>query len=174
MFRVALRLTRDRQDAEDLVSEATLLAWQNFAKIESHNKFKPWILRILTNKFISLYRQKKIRPQPVIAKDREEAEEFSLFEALSSPFLFWNTNPEKIFLDNLLKRDIVRAVDSLPDEYRIVVTLCIFEDLPYQKTAEILDIPVGTVRSRLHRGKSILQKRLYDYAKEKGYLKRRL
>ncbi|HCS78923.1 TPA: RNA polymerase subunit sigma-24 [Patescibacteria group bacterium] len=172
MYRVALRLTRNNEDAQDLVSDATVLAWKNFSKLHDTRKFKPWILKIVTNTYISQYRRKKMNPDPIILGNKSnEDEEFSLFDVLSAPFLLWNNNPEKIFLDSLLRQDISRAIDELPDEYRLVITLCELESLPYQEVAKTLNLPIGTVRSRLHRGKSRLQKKLWYYAKAKGFLK---
>jgi RNA polymerase sigma-70 factor, ECF subfamily len=172
MYRVALRLTKNDKDAEDLVSEAIVLAWKNFAHLKDKQKFKPWILKILTNTYISSYRHKRSHPDPIRLESNsadEENENFSLFEALASPFLLWQTNPEKMFINSLLKEDIIKALESLPDQYRIVVTLCELESQSYQEAAEILNLPIGTVRSRLFRGRSILQKRLWNWAKEKGY-----
>ena len=169
MYRVALRLTRNTDDAQDLVSDATLSAWKHFSKLRDPKKFRPWILRIITNTYISQYRKKKSRPDPVVVGSSQNTnEEFSLFDALATPFLLWSNNPEKIFLNSLLANDIIQAVDELPDEYRIIVTLCELEDLPYQQVATMLHIPIGTVRSRLHRGKSRLQKKLWEHATERG------
>ncbi|KKQ07358.1 hypothetical protein A3E66_04560 [Candidatus Daviesbacteria bacterium RIFCSPHIGHO2_12_FULL_37_16] len=172
MYRVALRLTKDHEKAEDLVADSVLSAWKNFTSLKEEKKFKPWILRIITNTYISGYRHKKSYPDPInfgqIAED-ENGDDFSLFEALASPFLLWQQNPEKMFVNNLLKQDIIKALESLPDQYRIVVTLCELESLSYQEVAKMLNLPIGTARSRLSRGRSMLQKQLWNWAKEKGY-----
>ena len=172
MYKVALRLTREKNDAEDLVEEAAILAWKNFEALKDRQKFKSWILKIMTNQYISQYRKAKSQPKKISNHPQgETSDDFSLFDQLVSPFLLLSYNPEKIFLDNLLKEDIITAIDTLPDDYRMAVILCELEDIPYQQAAKILRVPVGTVRSRLHRGKSLLQKSLWQYAKERGYKK---
>lgn len=99
MYTVSLRFTKNREDAQDLVAESTLLAWKHFSKLKDTNKFKPWVLRIVTNQYINDFRRKKSSPTLISVNDDVENEnEFSLFEALSSPFLFYNHNPENCLL----------------------------------------------------------------------------
>lgn len=171
MYTVALRFTKNREDAQDLVAESTLLAWKHFSKLKDKNKFKSWILRILTNQYINDFRRRKSLPTLIsVNDDMENENEFSLFEALSSPLLFYNHNPEKLFVEKMLASDITKAIDSLPEQFRIIFTLCELEDIPYQTAADMLNLPVGTVRSRLSRARSKLQKSLFEWAKEKKYL----
>src|SRR3989344_119433 len=166
MYRVSLRLTRDRMEAEDLVSEACVKAWEKFLSLRNRQSFKPWILRICQNLYISTYRKQKREGKPIpesrlVKKD----EDFSLFEQLSSPLFFSSLTPEIEFLNTISSEQINKALDSLPEKYKSVVTLCCLEDIPYQEAATVLNLPIGTVRSRLHRGKAILQKLLWDIAK---------
>ncbi|MBI2617531.1 sigma-70 family RNA polymerase sigma factor [Candidatus Gottesmanbacteria bacterium] len=171
MYRVALRRTNEKSKAEDLVAESCLKAWKSFGNLRDHKSFKSWILRILTNTYISHYRKAKTTPEPIYESEfLKENEDFSLFEQLSSPFVLYNTNPEKEFLNKIFSIDLKKAVDSLPEAYGEVVTLCCLEDIPYKEAAKILKLPVGTVRSRLHRGKAILQKILWEYGKERRYI----
>lgn len=166
MYRVALRLTKDESQAEDLISDTCLSAWKNFVRLKNHRSFKSWILRIMTNTYISSYR--KLKNQPGVLPESallKEGEDFSLFEELSSPLVFYETNPEKEFIKNLFWEDVAKAVDNLPDIYRAAVVLCCFEDIRYKEAAKILNLPIGTVRSRLSRGKAMLQKILWTYRK---------
>jgi len=168
LYGVALRLTRNRADAEDLVSEAVARAWAHLDTLEDRNCFRGWLLRILTNAFLS--EQRKGRPVSLDdggAQDDEE-ESFSLFEQLHQPFLLWWSDPEREFLNKLLREDLVRALDALPEAYRIVVILSDLEECTYQEIAQTLGVPVGTVRSRLARGRSILQKALWQHALAAG------
>lgn len=171
MYRVSLRLTRNSMDAEDLVAEASMRAWEKFPSLRNAQSFKPWILRICQNLYISTYRKRKREKEPLRESDLlSENEDFSLFEQLASPFFLYSANPEVAFLNKLSEDHINAALDSLPEKYKSIVTLCCLEDIPYQQAATILCLPIGTVRSRLHRGKAILQKLLWEVAKEKGVL----
>lgn len=172
MYRVSLRLTRDHMEAEDLVAQASLLAWEKFPTLKNHQSFKFWVLRICQNLFITKYRKQKREGRVLVESELlSEDEDFSLFEQLSSPLIFYSTSPEKEFLNKISSEQINLALDSLPEKYKSIVTLCCLEDVPYQEAAIILDLPIGTVRSRLHRGKAILQKLLWDLGKEKRYVR---
>ncbi|MDP3941849.1 MAG: sigma-70 family RNA polymerase sigma factor [bacterium] len=171
MYRVSLRLTKDRMDAEDLIAEACLKAWEKFPTLRNHHSFRPWILRICQNLYISTYRKKQREKEPL--KESQllgEDEDFSLFEQLVSPLILDNSNPEIAFINALSSEQITKALSCLPEKYKTVVMLCCFEELPYQEAARILKLPIGTVRSRLHRGRAILQKLLWEVAKEKGII----
>lgn len=168
---VARRLTRNEADAEDLVAETVARAWRALDGLESEAAFRSWIFRILNNTFISDVRRSGARPQTE-SLDREDAAEeepeFSLFEQMHQPFLLWFGNPESQFLDKVLREDLERALTALPNHYRIVVVLSDLEEYSYAEIAETLAIPVGTVRSRLARARSALQKSLWQQAQEHG------
>ena len=166
----ALRLAKNRHDAEDLVAEAVTKAWASRRSLRDAERFRPWIFRILTNGFLSECRRRSARPTADAAVDDtgETDASFSLFEELHQPFLLWWSNPEKEFLNKLLREDLERAVDALPETFRTVVVLAELEGLAYGEIAGILGVPVGTVRSRLARARGQLQKALWVHAQEAG------
>ena len=161
----ARRLARNREDAEDLAAEAITRAWLHRASLRERQRFPGWILRILTNLFISRRRSDAFRHEET---GLDEATEFSLFERLHQPFLLWWGTPEQDFMNRLLREDLVRAIEALPDPYRIVVVMADVQGLPYAEIACALEIPVGTVRSRLARGRALLQKALWEHACDAG------
>jgi len=167
-FSAALRLTRNRSDAEDLVADAIARAWGDINNLKDRERFVAWVLRIITNTYISHYRKpmNKIPHQTYVEETEDDDAHFSLFEQLHQPFLLWWGNPEQEFINNLLRVDIENALNALTEDYRIMVTLADIEGLTYQEIAEALDIPIGTVRSRLSRARSQLQKRLWRHAKD--------
>lgn len=168
---VARRLTGNEADAEDLVAETVARAWRGIDTLESEAAFRSWLFRILNNTFISEIRRADARPQTEsleCEEDSEDEPEFSLFEQMHQPFLLWFGNPEQDFLDKLLREDLDRALATLPEHYRIVVILSDLEEFSYSEIAQTLDIPVGTVRSRLARARSALQKLLWQQAREYG------
>ncbi len=168
---VAMRLTCNEAAAEDLVAETVARAWKSLASLESVDAFRSWIFRILHNTFISEMRYARARPW-LNAHNCEEVEEesgdFSLFEQMHQPFLLWFGNPEQEFLDSLLRQDLEEALSQLPDHYRVVVILSDLQEFSYQEIAETLEIPVGTVRSRLARARSTLQRLLWRQAQDLG------
>jgi RNA polymerase sigma-70 factor, ECF subfamily len=165
-FGVALRLTRNRADAEDLVQEAALLAFRAFASFEPGSNFRAWFFRILTNCYFSKLRREKSRP---VTSDLDDTPDLYLY-ARSAEAGFPTTGPDPAaqLLDQLGTERIVTAIDRLPEEYRVVSTLYFMEDLSYEEIARVLDCPIGTVRSRLHRGRKMLQKALWEIATEDG------
>jgi RNA polymerase sigma-70 factor (ECF subfamily) len=163
---VARRLTGSREDAEDLAAEAISRAWLHRASLRDRERFAGWALRILSNLFLSQARARAVRPQETHFEEAES--EFSLFERLHQPFLLWWGTPEQDFLDRLLREDLVRAIDALPDPFRAVVVLADVQGFPYAEIAVLLEVPVGTVRSRLARGRGLLQKALWEYACDAG------
>jgi len=168
---VARRLTGNEADAEDLVAETVARAWRGLDALESEAAFRSWLFRILNNTFISEIRRAGARPKTESIECDEGAgdePEFSLFEQMHQPFLLWFDNPEQDFLDKLLREDLDRALATLPEHYRIVVILSDLEEFNYSEIAETLDIPIGTVRSRLARARSALQKLLWQQAREYG------
>ncbi len=168
-YGTAVRLTRDRTVAEDLVQDAALLAYRGFESFETGSNFKAWFFRILTNAFYSRHR-----------KQKHESANLSLDEA-PALFLYDKTvetglqardgDPASILMDKLDVEQVSRALDALPEEYRVVATLYFIDDFSYQQIADVLTCPVGTVRSRLHRSRRMLQRALWDVAVERGIVR---
>lgn len=167
---VARRLCRNDTEAEDLVAETIARAWRSRADLEDAGAFRAWIFRILHNTFVSerrrphCTREASLEPEP----DGDEEAGFSLFEQMHQPFLLWFSNPEQEFLDKVLREDLEHALAALPEAHRVVVVLSDVEELTYAEIASVLEIPVGTVRSRLARARAALQKRLWESAKACG------
>lgn len=176
LYGTALRLTRNAADAEDLVAETVAKAWSELEKLRDRERFEPWIFRILNNAFISEWRSRRRRAEVEVAAEADSgnAEEggFSLFEKLHQPFLMWWGTPEHEFLNRLLREDLEKALDSLPEAFRIVVVFVDVEGWSYAQVAEHLEVPVGTVRSRLNRGRGLLQRALWEHAQEAGLVPR--
>jgi RNA polymerase sigma-70 factor (ECF subfamily) len=173
LYGTALRLTRNTDDAEDLVAETVAKAWAKLGELRDSQAFEAWIRRVLSNTFVSDWRHRRAGPQlvePLPCEDGAE-EAFSLFEKLHQPFLLWWGNPEESAIANLLRQDIERALDALPDAYRVVVVMVDVEGYSYPEAAETLGVPVGTVRSRLSRARSQLQHSLWRHAQEAGLIK---
>lgn len=174
LYSVAHRLTRNSADAEDLVADAVAKAWSALPSLEDRDRFRPWIFRILHNRFISDYRKKSVRPvetgyeESTNSDDNEEIS--SLLIRQPDEFLNWWANPERAFANDLLGEDIVAAIERLPESFRLTVVLINIEGLSYDETAEILGVPPGTVRSRMRRGRTLLQKALWQHAKEAGLI----
>lgn len=168
---VARRLTGNEADAEDLVAETVAKAWRCLDTLANEAAFKGWIFRILNNTFISDMRRAGARPRLVSIEREDENDdeaEFSIFEQMHQPFLLWFSTPEQEFVDKLLREDLDKALRTLPDHYRVVVILSDLEEFSYNEIGETLDIPVGTVRSRLSRARGALQKILWSQAQEYG------
>jgi len=167
---VAMRLTRNEADAEDLVAETITRAWRARDSLATPDAFRAWIFRILNNTFISDRRRIAVRGQiePLTDSETEDDHPFSMFERLHQPFLLWFGNPEQEFLDKLLREDVERALAALPERYRVVVVLADVEELKYAEIADALQIPIGTVRSRLARARAALQELLWALARDRG------
>jgi RNA polymerase sigma-70 factor (ECF subfamily) len=166
---VARRLTKNDADAEDLVAESITRAWRARASLVDPGAFRAWTFRILNNTFISERRKTLARPrEELLVEEATEEEGFSIFERLHQPFLLWFANPEQEFLDKLLREDLDRALAALPEHYRVVVVLADVEGLKYGEIAEALDVPIGTVRSRLARARCALQRALWNVARDHG------
>ena len=169
---VSRRLTCDEAEGEDLVAETVARAWQARDSLDDPEAFRAWIFRILHNTFVSEWRRKRASPQ-CDALQADEADDegeaaFSIFEQLHQPFLLWFSNPEREFVEKLLREDLEAALARLPEAHRVVVLLSDLEGFTYGEIAAALDIPVGTVRSRLARARSALQKALWRQAQEYG------
>lgn len=167
---VARRLTRNDADAEDLVAESITRAWKARESLSDQGAFRAWMFRILNNTFISERRRMRARPvEETLADPADDGEHvFSLFERLHQPFLLWFGTPEQEFLDKLLREDLDRALAALPEAYRVVVVLADVEGFKYAEIAETLEVPVGTVRSRLARARAELQQSLWHVARDRG------
>lgn len=159
----AVKITGNQLDADDLVQETFLRAFRFFDKFEKGTNCKAWLFRIMKNLFINKYRKNQKEPGKV---DYGEIENF--FDTIRAERLDSSDLQEKVF-SNLLDDDVTRALNSLQDDFKTVVILCDLEGLSYEEIAEFIQCPIGTVRSRLHRGRKMLQQKLYDYAKERGY-----
>jgi RNA polymerase sigma-70 factor, ECF subfamily len=162
----AVRLCRDRANAEDLVAEAVAKAWAALPSLAERSAFRGWVFRILNNTFVSSCRS--ARAQAAHEPLEEAGEDFSLYERLHPPILLWWGSPETDFLNRLLREDLERAIDGLPDAFREVVVLVDVQGLAYREVASLLGVPVGTVRSRLSRGRSLLQEALWEHGLEAG------
>lgn len=161
----AYRLTRNVKDAEDLVQETCLRAYRFFDKFERGTNIKAWLFRILKNTFINDYRSKRSQPAQVDFDKLEGLYETQLERVGAAKF----DNPEEALSGAMIAEDIEEALETMPDEYRMVVLLCLVEGFTYQEAADSLEIPVGTVMSRLHRGRKHLQSRLLTHAHERGF-----
>ena len=165
-FGIASRLTRNQADAEDLVQEAALLAFRAFASFEPGTNFRAWFFKILTNCYFSKRRREKSRP---VTSDLDDTPDLYLYaRSAETGFPTQGPDPAAQLLDQLGTERVVAAIARLPDEYRVVATLYFMEDLSYEEIARALGCPVGTVRSRLHRGRKMLQKALWQVAEESG------
>jgi RNA polymerase sigma-70 factor, ECF subfamily len=161
LYSFALKLARARDDAEDLVSDTLLRAFERWEQYRLGTNIRAWLFTILYHVFVS--RKRRIDAREV--QPLEEHDGWSLFDAVG------DTDPEGRFYDSFLDDEIVRAIDALPDEYRATVVLSDLHELRYAEIAQILGVPEGTVKSRLFRGRRILQRKLHGYAVEMGYLR---
>jgi RNA polymerase sigma-70 factor, ECF subfamily len=164
LYSAALRMTRNPSDAEDLVQEAFLRAYRGFASFEEGTNLKAWLYRILTNSFINTYRKKQ--REPVTVEGPDDVDEWYLFDRLGSQSV--EASAEAEVLDRIPDADVKAALEALPEGFRMAVLLADVEGFSYKEIAEIMDVPMGTVMSRLHRGRRALEKALYDTAKERG------
>jgi RNA polymerase sigma-70 factor (ECF subfamily) len=176
LYGAALRMCRNASQAEDLVAETVLRAWNRFGTLRDRQCFRAWLFKILTNLFLEDCRRQASSPDPVSLDAMAEADEeadasFSIFERLHQPFLLWWGTPEQEFLNGLLREHLERAIVALPEVFRAVLVLCELQGFSYQEIAEMLDVPVGTVRSRLARARSMLQRALWEDAQAAGILK---
>ena len=166
LYSAALRMTRNPSDAEDLVQETYLKAYRGFASFEEGTNLKAWLYRILTNTFINSYRSKKRRPDET---ELDEVEDFYLYRRLGGlEAARASRSAEDELMDWFTDIEVTDAVEALPENFRLAVLLADVEGFSYKEIASILEIPIGTVMSRLHRGRKALQKELYDYALQRG------
>jgi len=164
LYGAALRLTRNPADAEDLVQETYLRAFRGFAGFQEGTNLKAWLYRILTNSYINVYRKKQREPQTVEGPD--DVDEWYLFDRLGARRVEGSAEDE--VLDRIPDADVKAALESLPENFRMPVLLADVEGFSYKEIAEIMDTPIGTVMSRLHRGRKALEKALWHTAEERG------
>jgi len=167
LYGTALRLTRNPADAEDLVAETVMKAWAHFGQLADRQCFQKWLLRILANTFISNQRRSPPENAEPIDIEAEDCT-FSLFEKMHQPFLLWWSNPEQELINKMLREDIEAAIDGMPTTFRTVLISVEVYGLSYAEAAEALGVPIGTVRSRLNRARCLLQRALWEQAKEAG------
>lgn len=173
LYGVALRLTKKPADAEDLVAEAVTKAWSAIGSLADRQSFRSWLFRILNNCYISDYRKKSVRPtessfeEPFGEDERSDVTSFLMEQ--NDDFLTWWANPELNYFRNLLGEEIMAAIDSLPEAFRVTVLLVNVEGLTYDEAAEALGVPEGTIRSRMKRGRTLLQKALWLQARDAGF-----
>jgi len=166
LYSAALRMTRNPSDAEDLVQETYLRAYRGFGGFQAGTNLKAWLYRILTNTYINMYRAKKRRPEET---ELDEVEDLYLYRRLGGlEAATMGRSAEDELMDWFTEAEIKEALEDLPEQFRIAVLLADVEGFSYKEIAEILDVPIGTVMSRLHRGRTGLQKRLYDFAVHRG------
>lgn len=163
LFGLALRLTGGNEArSEDLVQDSMLKAYRAWDSFEAGTNCRAWLMTILRNTFVNQFRRDRSRPAAV---------DFEQIAERSSAHELFEADPEGTIFRHMVDDEVIAAIDALPDEFRLAVVLADIEGLSYQEVAELMDIPTGTVKSRLFRARKRLQERLYDYAVEMGYLR---
>jgi RNA polymerase sigma-70 factor (ECF subfamily) len=166
LFSTALRMTRNKADAEDLVQETFLKGWRAFDSYQQGTNLRAWLFRIMTNTFINKYNSQQRRPQET---ELDEVEELFLFRRMGAfDQSKMSQSAEDQMLELFTDDEVKNAIEELPETFRIPVLLSDVEGFSYKEIAEMLEVPIGTVMSRLHRGRKAMQKMLYEYAKERG------
>lgn len=167
IYRAACYLTKDKSQAEDLVQETYLRAFQYFGQFEPGTNCKAWLLTILRNLFISQYQQKKRQPEGVNWEQVESAYESLIARSSNGE----KSDPESLLFSRVLDHEIEQALKEIPEEFRTAIILVDIEELSYEEAARVMACPAGTVRSRLSRGRRLLQVALREYAKERGIIR---
>ena len=174
LYGLAYRLTCNSADAEDLVAEAVSKAWAGLESLKDRKQFRPWLFRILHNCFISNYRKKSVRPIEESYDEKESApgnnEISDILVEQPDAFMHWWANPEVEFVKKLLGDNIMTAINNLPEAFRVTILLVNVEGLSYDDAAEVLGVPPGTIRSRMKRGRTLLQKALWEHARDEGLI----
>ena len=166
LYATALRMTRNQSDAEDLVQETFLRGFRSYHTFTEGTNLRAWLFRILTNLFINSYRAKQRRP---LESDLADVEDLYLYRRLGSfEAAAASLSAEEQFLDLFTDAEVKTALEELPDAFRLPVLLADVDGFAYKEIAEMLEIPVGTVMSRLHRGRKAMQRALYEYAEQRG------
>jgi len=166
LYAAALRMTRNQADAEDLVQETYLRAYRGFAGYQEGTNLRAWLFRILTNAYINIYRAKQRRPKE---SDLADVEDLYLYRRLGGlDAALAGRSAEDTLMEMLTDDEVKRALEDLPENFRLPVLLADVEGFAYKEIAEMMDIPIGTVMSRLHRGRKAMHKSLYEYAHARG------
>ncbi len=165
LYRTGLRMTRSREEAEDLVQETFMKAFRSFRTFQPDTNIRAWLFKILTNSYINRYRKQQGEP----AKTRFQDVKAFLASEEAAETAAATQDMEPLELDERLDSEVKRALEELPEDFRIVVVMALVEGLSYKEISRALDCPIGTVMSRLYRGRQALRERLADYAKEHGY-----
>ena len=165
LYGAALRMTRDRADAEDLLQETYLKAFRAYGRFEEGTNLRAWLFRILTNSYISTYRSRQRAPQ---LTDVDDVEDMYLYKRLTATGL--SRSAEDAALERLTAPEVLAALEELPEQFRLAVLLSDVEQFSYKEIADIMGVPIGTVMSRIHRGRKALQKALTPYAAQQGLL----
>jgi RNA polymerase sigma-70 factor (ECF subfamily) len=163
LYNFALRLTTDPNDAEDLVQDTIVKAYRFFSSYEKGTNAKAWMFRILKNSFINNYRKTSKKPSQV---DYDEVS--SYYESIRAERTE-TSDLENLMFREMMDDDLSMALKRLPEDFRTVVLLCDVDGYTYEEIANMLDVPIGTIRSRLHRGRNLLKTELLEYAKKRGY-----
>jgi len=166
LYKSALRMTRSAEDAEDLIQETFLKAYKYYGRFAEGTNLKAWLFKIMKNTFINSYRKRKLQPTKVDFDDVREGLEETLMERGT----VINANPEEGFLFDEVDHEVRETLVSLPYDYKMVVLLADLEGFAYKEIAEMLEVPVGTVMSRLYRGRRMLERALLSYGKRYNYL----
>ncbi len=167
LYSAALRMTRNAADAEDLVQETYLKAYRGYERFQEGTNLKAWMYRILTNSYINRYRAKQRRPDET---DISDVEDMYLYRRLGGEHSDVGTSAEEAFLSSVTDTNVKAAIEAIPENFRIAVLLADVEGFAYKEIAEILEIPIGTVMSRIHRGRKALEKELHAFAGERNLI----
>jgi RNA polymerase sigma-70 factor (ECF subfamily) len=166
LYSHALRMTRNAADAEDLVQETYLKAYRGFGGFQEGTNLRAWLFRILTNNYINTYRKKQRRPEESDLADLEDMFMYRRLGGAQAAELARSAEDE--LFEHLTDSEVKDAIEALPEQYRDAVLLADVEGFAYKEIAEILDVPIGTVMSRLHRGRKRLQQQLYEFGRRRG------
>jgi RNA polymerase sigma-70 factor (ECF subfamily) len=166
LYNYALRMTGNPDDASDLLQETYFKAYRFWDKYEKGTNIRAWLFRIMKNSYINRYRKESKEPDTV---DYDEVKNF--YNTIRDESVDPNDLQERLF-GNLLEDEVAKALESLPEDFKTVVILCDIEGFTYEEIAEFVECPIGTVRSRLHRGRKILQAKLFEFARKQRYIGR--
>lgn len=167
LYNFAYHLTYDVDDANDLVQDTFLKGWRFINSYQEGTNAKAWLFKILKNTFINEYRKKKLRPNEV------DYEDFIAYQEADEATQVGNLDLRQEIFQNLLSDEMIKAINELPVDFRTIILLCDIEEFSYEEIAKIIDIPIGTVRSRLFRARNMLKDKLRDYAKTLGFKEKR-
>ena len=168
LFSTALRMTRSRSDAEDLVQETYIKGWRSFHTFQEGTNLRAWLFRIMTNTYINKYNAQKRKGTEVELDDVEELFLYKRLGSIDQSQL--SSSAEDQMLELFTDDEVKSALEELPEDFRIPVLLSDVDGFSYKEISEMLEIPIGTVMSRLHRGRKAMQKMLYEYARERGLI----